>query len=157
MSGARQGSEAEGAEQPGDRDPTSAAARPREDDGLRRNRIEESVTFAPRRHLESTGGMESNGLGMSVRASAHRVIRGGSWNNDAQNVRAAYRNHNEPSNRNNNLGFRCAELTTEPDGSLLNRPASCPSSRATANGSSTAGVLVARRRRAGERSPVVFP
>ena len=46
VSGARQGSEAEGAEQPGDRDPTSAAARPREDDGLRRNRIEESVTFA---------------------------------------------------------------------------------------------------------------
>ena len=34
VSGARQGSEAEGAEQPGDRDPTSAAARPREDDGL---------------------------------------------------------------------------------------------------------------------------
>ena len=78
--------------------------------------------------------MRSNRLGMSVEASAHRVIRGGSWNNDAQNVRAAYRNHNEPSNRNNNLGFRCAELTTEPDGSLLNRPASCPSSRATANG-----------------------
>jgi hypothetical protein len=34
VSGERQGSEAEGAEQPGDRDPTSAAARPREDDGL---------------------------------------------------------------------------------------------------------------------------
>src|SRR5208337_387694 len=34
VSGARQGSEAEGAEQPGDRDPTSAAARPREVDGL---------------------------------------------------------------------------------------------------------------------------
>ena len=48
--------------------------------------------------------------------------------------RAAYRHHNEPSNRNNNLGFRCAELTTGPDGSLLNRPASCPSSWATANG-----------------------
>ncbi|MDR3638328.1 MAG: SUMF1/EgtB/PvdO family nonheme iron enzyme [Isosphaeraceae bacterium] len=47
-----------------------------------------------------------------VEASAQRVIRGGSWNNDAQNVRAAYRNHNEPTNRNHNLGFRCAELTT---------------------------------------------
>ena len=38
--------------------------------------------------------------------SANRVIRGGSWNNNARNVRAAYRNHNDPSNRNNNLGFR---------------------------------------------------
>ena len=34
VSGGRQGSEAEGAEQPGDRDPTSAAVRPGEDDGL---------------------------------------------------------------------------------------------------------------------------
>jgi hypothetical protein len=79
--------------------------------------------------------MRSNRAGMSVEASDHRVIRGGSWNNNAQNVRAAYRNHNEPTNRNNNLGFRCAELTTEPDGSLLNRPASRPLFRATANGS----------------------
>jgi hypothetical protein len=78
--------------------------------------------------------MRFNRHGTSVEASAHRVIRGGSWNNDARNVRAAYRNNNEPSNRNNNLGFRCAELTTGPDGSLLNRPASCPSFRATANG-----------------------
>ena len=36
----------------------------------------------------------------------NRVIRGGSWNDPAQNCRAAYRNHNHPSNRNDNLGFR---------------------------------------------------
>ncbi len=78
--------------------------------------------------------MMSKRSGTLVEASAHRVIWGGSWNNDARNVRAAYRNHNEPSNRNNNLGFRCAELTTGPDGSLLNRPASCPSFPTTANG-----------------------
>ena len=78
--------------------------------------------------------MESNGLGMSVRASAHRVIRGGSWLYDARSVRAASRILFGPSLRDRLLGFRCAELTTEPDGSLLNRPASCPSSRATANG-----------------------
>ncbi len=89
----------------------------------------------PRTGLESTGLIGSNTPGKSVGASAPRVLRGGSWNNDARNVRAAYRNHNEPSNRNHNLGFRCAELTTEPDGSLLNRPASCPSFRATANAS----------------------
>ena len=37
-----------------------------------------------------------------------RVNRGGSWNSNARNVRAAYRNWNTPDNRNNNLGFRLA-------------------------------------------------
>jgi len=35
-------------------------------------------------------------------------MRGGSWNNNPQNVRVANRNNNEPTNRNNNIGFRCA-------------------------------------------------
>lgn len=35
-----------------------------------------------------------------------RVIRGGSWNDDARNVRAACRNANHPANRDDNLGFR---------------------------------------------------
>ena len=43
-------------------------------------------------------------------ASAHRVIRGGSWIDGARCVRAAYRDHFEPSYRNNDLGFRCAEF-----------------------------------------------
>ena len=43
------------------------------------------------------------GKGMT---SAKRVNRGGSWNNDADNARAAIRNENDPSNRNDNLGFR---------------------------------------------------
>ena len=34
------------------------------------------------------------------------MLRGGSWNNNADNARAAYRNNNTPDNRNNNLGFR---------------------------------------------------
>ena len=38
----------------------------------------------------------------------NRVIRSGSWNDNARNVRSAYRNRNEPGNRNDNLGFRCA-------------------------------------------------
>ena len=35
-------------------------------------------------------------------------MRGGSWNNDTNNVRAANRNRNTPDNRNDNVGFRCA-------------------------------------------------
>jgi hypothetical protein len=34
------------------------------------------------------------------------VLRGGSWNNNRRNVRCAYRNRNNPNNRNNNVGFR---------------------------------------------------
>ena len=44
-----------------------------------------------------------------------RVLRGGSWNNNATNLRAAYRNRNEPDNRNNNIGFRVAR-DVEPAG-----------------------------------------
>jgi len=36
----------------------------------------------------------------------NRVNRGGSWNNDARNLRSANRNNNSPGNRNDNLGFR---------------------------------------------------
>ncbi len=36
------------------------------------------------------------------------VLRGGSWNNNSNNVRAANRNNNNPNNRNDNNGFRVA-------------------------------------------------
>ncbi|MCB9272803.1 MAG: SUMF1/EgtB/PvdO family nonheme iron enzyme [Lewinellaceae bacterium] len=39
---------------------------------------------------------------------SNRVIRGGSWNNTAENCRTANRNRNNPDNRNNNVGFRLA-------------------------------------------------
>lgn len=38
----------------------------------------------------------------------NRVIRGGSWGNNARNCRSAYRNRNHPGNQWNNLGFRLA-------------------------------------------------
>ena len=42
------------------------------------------------------------------RGSSARVLRGGSWNNDnPDNLRASYRNRNDPTNRNNNIGLRC--------------------------------------------------
>jgi hypothetical protein len=36
----------------------------------------------------------------------NRVLRGGSWNNNAGNCRVADRNNNTPDNRWNNTGFR---------------------------------------------------
>jgi formylglycine-generating enzyme required for sulfatase activity len=47
------------------------------------------------------------------------VLRGGSWNNNADNCRVANRNNNTPENRNNNNGFRVArspQLNGRPDG-----------------------------------------
>ena len=43
------------------------------------------------------------------------MLRGGSWNNNARNCRSAYRNRNEPDNRNNNIGFRLAAAPTRTD------------------------------------------
>jgi formylglycine-generating enzyme required for sulfatase activity len=40
--------------------------------------------------------------------SSNRVIRGGSWNNDATNCTVSNRNNNNPDNSNNNNGFRLA-------------------------------------------------
>ena len=48
--------------------------------------------------------------GAAAPASAPRVIRGGSWDSDPRIVRAAYRNRFEPADRNDYLGFRCAEF-----------------------------------------------
>jgi hypothetical protein len=53
------------------------------------------------------------------------VIRGGSWNNNARNVRAANRNANQPDNRNNNLGFRCLSSRGR-EYAFLNRLSSSP-------------------------------
>jgi len=48
------------------------------------------------------------GKGIGDQWRTDRVLRGGSWNNKPENCRAANRNRNEPDNRNNNNGFRCA-------------------------------------------------
>ena len=37
-----------------------------------------------------------------------RVLRGGAWNNEPQNLRSANRNRSTAKNRNNNVGFRVA-------------------------------------------------
>lgn len=38
-----------------------------------------------------------------------RGLRGGTWNNNENNLRASNRNSNDPANENNNIGFRVAK------------------------------------------------
>ena len=45
-----------------------------------------------------------------------RVIRGGSWNNNPDNLRTSNRNRNTTDNRNNNLGFRLVQSTCTASG-----------------------------------------
>jgi len=51
-----------------------------------------------------------------------RVLRGGSFNNNQKNVRCAYRNRNDPDNRNNNNGFRVSASHNFPIARNAGRP-----------------------------------
>ncbi|MCA9542332.1 MAG: SUMF1/EgtB/PvdO family nonheme iron enzyme, partial [Myxococcales bacterium] len=62
--------------------------------------------------------MKRRGVG---RTGSNRVNRGGSWNSNARNVRAANRNWNSPGNRNSNLGFRLARAHAWTGGSALDQ------------------------------------
>jgi hypothetical protein len=86
-------------------------------------------------------------------AGGHRVNRGGSWNNNGNNLRAANRNRNTPENRNNNLGFRCA--STPPAGRLDGRRRQGVA--ATAAVRVRRGVQAARGRFRSRRRRVVEP
>ena len=45
-------------------------------------------------------------FGKVSKSGSNRVNRGGNWNNSGDNLRCGNRNNNNPSNRNNNIGFR---------------------------------------------------
>ena len=56
-------------------------------------------------------GAPTDGLAWErTEAGASRVIRGGSWRDDARHVRAASRGGSDPGGRNGFLGFRCARV-----------------------------------------------
>lgn len=46
--------------------------------------------------------------------STYRVLRGGGWDDDPANVRAAYRGRNAPGSRDLNTGFRCVVVGSAP-------------------------------------------
>jgi len=75
----------------------------------------------------------------------HRVNRGGSWINDARNVRAAYRNANHPDNRNHDLGFRLARAQEHAGGRVPDPPRHLSAGpRVRGEQQADTGVLVAR-------------
>jgi formylglycine-generating enzyme required for sulfatase activity len=47
------------------------------------------------------------------------VLRGGSFNNNADNARATIRNNRQPDNRNNNNGFRVASTLRQTINSVV--------------------------------------
>jgi Sulfatase-modifying factor enzyme 1 len=55
-------------------------------------------------------------------APCRRVVRGGSWNNNPQNLRSANRNRNTTDNRNNNLGFRVGSTLFARAGAITVAP-----------------------------------
>ena len=57
---------------------------------------------------EAACGYESGVIGFFVRFPVSRVLRGGSFNNQASNVRSADRNGDVPANRLYYYGFRPA-------------------------------------------------
>jgi|GEM_PF-6941652 len=57
---------------------------------------------------ESYEGAPVDGSAWVTGACGTRVVRGGSWNNNPDNARVAYRVRHEPAYRNDNLGFRLA-------------------------------------------------
>ena len=72
--------------------------------------------------------------------------RGGSWKNNAINLRSANHNRNNPSNRNNNLGFRPAKesrpaRTCAPWQELPSRAFGIPRPRSCAGESQLAGRI----------------
>ena len=76
------------------------------------------------------GNRASDGAMLRGRSRFGRgvVLRGGSFNNNDRNVRAAIRNHNHTDNRNNNVGFRVCASTFSSVGTA-GRVLPCPSKR----------------------------
>ncbi len=78
------------------------------------------------------------------------MLRGGGWNNNARNCRAANRNNNTPDNRNNNIGFRLVGRRAQP-------PPFCRSPFIHGWAERAAGGYMAPRSRVGSIRPAKYP
>jgi formylglycine-generating enzyme required for sulfatase activity len=58
--------------------------------------------------MSSAAGPRTRCAPAPERLKSLRVLRGGSWNNNPENLSSANRNRNQPENRNNNVGLRVA-------------------------------------------------
>lgn len=79
---------------------------------------DKGVEVARSRRFPQTSEVCTIGNSRSVRAAVagagpdHRVLRGGSFDNNQRNVRCAYRNRNNPHDINRNNGFRVAAVAS---------------------------------------------
>ena len=70
-----------------------------------------------------------------------RVLRGGSWNNNPNNLRSANRNNNTTGNRNNNNGFRLASTLINRTSVFTEAEAGIESSGVLGKSTGSVGVL----------------
>ena len=100
-------------------------------------------------HNDYNGAPEEGSAWLDPGGAANRVVRGGSWGNDARLVRAACRNQNDPADRDDGIGFRCARVQVASEAARAVAPAD-PASRPGAERGQPqgdAGDAVARRSR----------
>ena len=87
-------------------------------------------------------------------AGRHRVLRGGSWNNNERtNLLSSNRNHNIPGNRNNNNGFR---LVLVVSGGKARQPAGRESDQCQRSARTLAGRNLFQSRAKNEPNPDAF-
>lgn len=76
----------------------------------------------PANHRWCSVAVEENSVKSLEGPSSSRGLRGGSWNNNSNNLHASNRNDNDPTNQNNNVGFRAASSWQVSASGNLNRP-----------------------------------
>jgi retron-type reverse transcriptase len=79
---------------------------------------EHADTWLLRHAIFRDGRFDPAGTLEAWTAPCRRVVRGGSWNNNPENLRSANRNRNTTDNRNNNLGFRVGRTLSAGAGAI---------------------------------------
>jgi hypothetical protein len=74
------------------------------------------------RHAIFRGGRFDPAKALEAWTAPRRVVRGGSWNNNPDNLRSSNRNRNNTDNRNNNLGFRVGRTLSAGAGAIMVAP-----------------------------------